>query len=200
MKVEIRNIILFICLIGFLIVGTGCRSVLPSEVKQTKMPWKSYEEVQREFDKIVPGQTTMAELKGLGYNITNTANIKILTYLDLIRIFMPNASITLSDLHTEVRKCIEAKDECHAYELDVEVVNKKRYGNVASDIFGFNKNTKITGWKFRALILIRNDKVVYKLCSGTPAIDMVERKKNPLGPFQELDDMLGGAVKSATKF
>jgi len=196
----VKSTSFYLFLLVLLSFNTGCHTILPSENKNTQTKWKSYEEVQIQFDKIIPNQTTLPELKLMGYNLTNTPNIKILTYLDLIKIFMPNASITLDDIHPEVKKCIQAKDECHAFELEIEVINKKRFGNVAADMLGFRKNTQTTGWKFRALILVRNEKVVYKLGSGQPSIDTTERKKIPLGPFQELDNFLGNSVKSVTKF
>jgi len=200
MKVAANKIILSISLLVFLFINTGCQSMLPSETKHSQIKWQTYHDAQVEFDKIIPNQTTLEQLKSMGYNLTNTPNIKVLTYLDVVNIFMPNASITLDEVHPEVKKCIQAKDKCHAYELNIDVISKQRFGNPVSDIFGFRKNTKITGWKFRALILMRDDVVVYKLCSGDPSINTTEKKKNPLGPFQELDNLLGSTVKSVTKF
>jgi len=195
---KIHYTLLLILLI--LISNTGCRSMLPSETKKTQIHWKSYSEAQSTFDKIIPNQTTLMELKYLGYDPTNTPNMRILTYLDLIKMFLPNDSIRLDDLHVEVKKCIQAKDACKAYELDIEITDKNRFGSVTADIFGFRKNTRTTGWKFRVLILMRDNTVVYKLSSGQPSIDITEKKKNPLGPFQELDGFLGKTVEGATKF
>jgi len=192
---QLLSISLLICLFTL----TGCK-ILPSEKRISQSPWKTYEEAQQSLDRVIPNITTSTELKFLGYDPSKTANLKILTYLDLIRIFMPNASITLEDIHPEVKKCIQSKDNCRAYELDVEMTDKDRFGNVIPDIFGFRKNTKTTGWRFRALILVRDEKVVYKLSSGQPALNLVEKKSNPLGPFQELDNLLGNSVKSITKF
>lgn len=199
MKIFGTKQLLSAVLLTFLFTLTGCK-VLPSEKRISQTPWKTYEEAQESLDKIIPNITTAAELRVMGYDPAKTPNLRILTYLDLIRIFMPNASITLEDIHPEVKRCIQAKDNCKAYELEVEVTYKDRFGNVVPDIFGFKKNTKTTGWKFRSLILVRDEKVVYKLSSGQPSLNLVEKKNNPLGPFQELDNLLGSAIKSATKF
>ena len=186
-------------LLSLLIINTGCKSILPSEAKRTTMRWKTYEDAQKSFDQIILNVTTVSDLRKIGYNTTNTPNMRVLTYLDLIKIFMPNAGMTLEELHPQVKECIQSKDLCTAYELELEVTDKNRFGNPLWDIFGFRKNTKTTGWKFRSLILIKDGLVVYKLCSGQPELDVIEKKKNPLGPFQELDDLLGNTLKSSTK-
>jgi hypothetical protein len=163
---------------------------LPTEVRRTRTPWKNFEEAQAAFDRIVPHQTTVADLKGLGFDPIATPNVKILTYLDLINRFLPNNSITMQDLQPDVRACIESKDCCHAYELTLDVSNNKRYGNVCLDVFGFKKDTHITGWSFKALIIVKDDVVAYKLRSAEPNVDRYERKVKPLGPLQELDGMV----------
>ena len=169
---------------------TGCRSLLPSEAKRTRTPWRNFEEAQAAFDRIVPHKTTVADLKGLGFDPVATPNVKILTYLDLINRFLPNNSITLQDLQPDVRACIQSKDCCHAYELTLDVSSSKRYGNVCLDVFGFKKSTHITGWSFKALIIVKDDVVAYKIRSAEPNLDRYERKVKPLGPLQELDGMV----------
>ena len=111
-------------------------------------------------------------------------------YLDLIERFIPNQSITLKDLQPDVRACIEAKDCCHAYELDLDISKSKRYGNLALDVFGFKKNTRITGWSFKALIIVKDDLVAYKIRSGQPNIERYEKKLKPLGPLQDLEGLV----------
>ena len=126
----------------------------------------------------------------MGFDPHQTPNVKILTYLDIIQRFIPNASITLNDLQEDVRACIESKDCCHAYELDLEMTDSKRYGNLVLDMFGFNRKTKTTGWTFKALIIVKDDVVAYKLRSGEPNVDKLEKKTKPLGPLQEIDNVL----------
>jgi len=180
--------LLFLALV---LTNTGCRSMLPTEVKRSRTPWESFEEAQAAYDKIIPHKTTVADLKSLGFDPATTPNIKILTYLDLINRFIPNDSITMADLQPDVRACIESKDCCHAYEMSLDVLNSKRYGNVAMDVFGFKKYTHITGWNFKALIIVKDDIVAYKIRSGEPNVNRYDRKKKPLGPFQELDGLVG---------
>jgi hypothetical protein len=169
---------------------TGCRSLFPAESKTTRTPWQDFDEAQAAFDKITPHKTSVEDLKALGFDPSTTPNIKILTYLDLISRFIPNQSITLADLQPDVRACIESKDCCHAYELELDINRSKRFGNLALDVFGFKKNTRITGWSFKALVIVKDDMVAYKLRSGEPNIERYERKTKPLGPFQDLENLV----------
>ena len=169
---------------------TGCKSLFPSDSKSTRSHWQNFDEAQAAFDKITPHKTTVEDLKTLGFDPSTTPNVKLLTYLDLIERFIPNESITLADLQPDVRACIESKDCCHAYALDLDIIRNKRYGNLALDIFGFKKNTRVTGWNFRALIILKDDMVAYKIRSGEPNIERYEKKLKPLGPLQDLESII----------
>lgn len=171
------------------LLTSGCAALLPSSKATTKSQWKSYEEAKAAFDQITPSQTTTTNLKALGFD-PSSPNVKVLTYLDVIQRFLPNQSITKEDLDGAVRECIEARDGCRALELELNEVKGKRLGNVLLDIFGFRRKTHETGWRFKALLLIRDGLVVYKLSSGEPAVDRLEKKVKPLGPLQDLDSLL----------
>jgi len=175
---------------ALVVMTTGCKSLFVSSSQKARTPWQNFEEAETAFDKVIPHKTTITELKGMGFDPVSTPNIKILTYLDLIERFIPNASISLEDLQPDVRACIESKDCCHAYELDIELTDNKRFGNLALDVFGFSRKTKTTGWKYKALVIVKDDVVAYKLRSGEPNVDRVDQKKKPLGPLQELDNIV----------
>lgn len=179
--------LLFLALV---ITTTGCKSLFSSSGQRVRTPWQNFDEAQVSFDKVVPHKTTVEELKGLGFDPSTTPNIKILTYLDLIQRFIPNSSITMNDLQPDVRACIEAQDCCHAYEMELEMTDSKRYGNLALDVFGFKRKTKTTGWRFKALVIVKDDVVAYKIRSGEPNVDRLEQRTKPLGPFQELDNVI----------
>src|SRR6187455_3198746 len=101
---------------------TGCKSLFPSDSKTTLSHWQNFDEAQAAFDKITPHKTSVEDLKTLGFDPSTTPNVKLLTYLDLIERFIPNESITLADLQPDVRACIESKDCCHAYALDLDII------------------------------------------------------------------------------
>ncbi len=72
--------------------------------------------------------------------------------------------------------------------MELDLIDAKRFGNLALDILGFKRNTKTTGWRYKALVIVKDDVVAYKIRSGEPNVDRVEKKSRPLGPLQELDN------------
>ena len=168
----------------------GCASMLPTKTSTTESRWKNYEQARLAFDIIEPYHTTTNDLASLGFYPSVSPNVKILTYADLMPIFMPNPAIHKNDLPAGVVECINAHENGFAYVVDLENTRSKRYGNVLLDIFSFKRNTHETGWQFKGLILIKDNVVVYKLASGQPQISRDEKQVKPLGPFQELDGLL----------
>jgi hypothetical protein len=179
------------CLLVLTLVSltTGCKSLFPSDGARAQTAWNSFDESQAAYDRIIPHQTTLEDLRHMGFDPHTTPNIKVLTYLDLIERFLPNNSITKADLHPDVRACIEAKDCCQAFEVNLDYNQNKRYGNLFLDVLGFKKRNHTTGWNFTALIILNDDVVAYKLRSGQPGIDRYDQKTKPLGPLQELGVM-----------
>jgi hypothetical protein len=169
----------------FIFSISGCSALLPEARSHVESPWESFEYAKKSFDAIKPYTTTTSDLTTLGFTPFVTPNIKILSYLDIINRFMPNASITKEDIDKELLQCIGAKDTCHAYEISLHKVKSKRYGNVFLDLFRFKRKSHKLGWNFWALIVLKHDLVVYKIWSGQPKVDEYQYMKNPLGPFQE---------------
>ena len=176
--------------LALVLTTTGCKSLFSSTSHRSRTPWENFDEAQVAYDKVIPHKTTLTELKTLGFDPFTTPNVKILTYLDLIQRFIPNSSISIQDLQPDVRDCIESKDCCHAYEMDLDLTDSKRYGNLALDVFGFNRRTRTSGWRFKALVIVKDDVVAYKLRSGEPNVNRLEQKKKPLGPLQEMDNIV----------
>ncbi len=162
----------------------ACSSLLPHGEAETQSPWQSFEEAQQTLDKVVPNQTTVADLRALGLDPKVNPNIAILNYSDILRRFIPSPSVDASQLDKGVQDCIAAKTTCVGYEVDLKVTKRNRYGNFLSDFFNFRRKTDIVGWKFNAVILIRGGVAVYKLTGGQPLIHEHEESTNPLGPFQ----------------
>lgn len=172
------------------LLQAGCSAMLPSIDKITRSPWQSFGEAKKSFDKIIPEKTTTQELKQLGFDPFVTPNVKLITYLEIVQKFVPNESIALEDLPPGVRHCLAAKEDCKGYEVKPQVLFSKRYGNVMLDLLNFRRKTVTTGWKFDALIILEKDLVVYTLWGGEPQVEQFEDKRNPLGPFQEVGEVL----------
>jgi hypothetical protein len=177
-------------LVFALVVTTGCSAVLPKEDLVTRQPWKSFDETEQCFNRIVPHQTTVADLGTMGLDPHTSANLRILNYVELIARFLPHNGITKDDLHADLQKCLAVKDACQAYEMKAEQRYSKREGNVLLDVFGFKRTTHVTGWSFVALLVLDGDTVVYKIRGGEPHVDRTEKRVRPLGPLQDLDRIL----------
>ena len=162
----------------------ACSSLLPKDKSITVGAWDTFEEAQQAFDKIIPYQTSLDDLKGLNINPDTNANINILNYSDVTNRFISALSIEGYELDPGIKECILAKTNCKGYEINEKVIRRKRYGNFWADILNFKRKTDIVGWNFNGIVLINDGLVVYKLSSGQPAIHEKVEKKNPLGPLQ----------------
>lgn len=170
----------------------GCTALLPRSKEITASPWQTYREAQQTFDLIVPGQTTAADLKELNLDPETVPNIAILNYSDVLRRFMLNQSVTLSDLDHGVQECVRARTVCRGLEINQRLVTKHRNGSFWLDVLGFKRETHTEGFRFNALVLLKDGVVVYKLTGGQPVIQESEHTQNPLGPVQTIGNKLTG--------
>src|SRR5438552_6040039 len=178
-------------LLACLLVG-ACTSLLPKSKEVTASPWQTYQDAQETFDKIIPGHTTIADLRVMSLDPGANANIAILNYADVMRKFLLNQSFSINDLDTGVRECVLAKIGCRGLEINQSLVNKQRLGNVVLDVLGFQRETHTDGWRFNGLILLKDNVVVYKLTGGQPVIQQKEENQNPLGPVQAIGSRVTG--------
>jgi len=146
------------------------------------------------YESIVPLQTTAEDLKAIGYDPFTAPNVRVLSYLEVIQRFMPKDAIHVDDLDAGLRRCIEAATDCWAYEVTPHFIHKEREGNVVLDVFGFKRTTVTTGWRFTAIVVLKTDIVHYKVWEGTPNIMEERTETTPLGPLQEVDDIVTRSV------
>jgi hypothetical protein len=189
--------LMLLWMLGVMLLTAGCRNLFSSSQSVTVSRWNNYDGVESAFQKITPYQTTVKDLRALGFDPKVSPNVKILTYVDIIQAFMPNPAIRQEDLPDAVRQCIEAKEKSSAYLVELHDIRNKRHGNLFLDVFGFKRQNHESGWRFKGLILIKADLVVYKLSAGEPQVAREESQVKPLGPFQEIDNNLLRAVDYA---
>lgn len=184
----VRNRLISLFLFPLLLALAGCSttSVMPRKEASVQSAWTSFEEAKGAYEKIVPHQTTIADLKALGFDPYKTANIQILSYLDVMSRFMPNEAVGLQALDQELRDCIEARSRCYALEATPSHVVDQRSGNLVLDMLQFKEKTVTSGWRFKALIVLHDDQVVYKLWGGTPKLSEVTTSSQPLGPLNDV--------------
>lgn len=190
----------------FLLAGCGTlkslsnkslKELLPSSKTTVSVPWKNFEEAKNAYDQVIPGRTTIADLKKLGFDPYVTPNIKILNSTDIINRFMPNPTIRKEYLDGGIQKAIEARGRCFGYLFEPQVIDRKNTASFWLHIFKFKRQTTEYGWQFKGLMLVVDNLVVYKdPVGGQPKIDVVTTQKNPLGPLQELGDLLIGAIRN----
>lgn len=177
----------FRCLLaGAAISLAGCASLLPDARQETKTPWKTYAEAQAMFERIIPNETSLAELKKLGVDPDKTPNVALLSHADLLRRLVSTSSLDVRLLDHGLQQCVSSHLTCYAFEIEQTHIEKKRFGNFWADFFNFHRQTDITGWQFDAIVVVRDGKVIYKLWSGKPIIHQFEEERMPLGPFQSI--------------
>lgn len=173
----------------------ACASdVLPSTSRQTAGPFPTYEIAETAYKIIQPGITTTAKLREFGIDPATTPNLRVINYVEVMKVFMPTDTVTLADLDPAVQGCIGVKNDCTGYLLTPGGSATERTGHVSLDVMGFDRQTKETGWSASMVLLIVDDIVVYKLWSGTPRTEEDSRETNPLGPAQDLKDKIKGAI------
>jgi hypothetical protein len=164
----------------------GCASLLPDARQDTRTPWHDYTEAKAMFDSIIPGKTTLAELKAAGIDPERTANITILDHVDLLRRLVPTTTFDISLLDPALAGCMKVPRSCIGYEIEQTRVDRQRTGSFWLDFFNFRRSVEVTGWHFDAVVVLRDGKVIYKLWSGKPKIQQHDLEKNPLGPLQSI--------------
>ena len=170
---------------------TACAALLPHSTITTQSPWENFDGAKLTYDRIIPGTTTVADLKKFGFDPFLTPNIKIMNVTEVEAIFLPNPSIKKEDLDIGIQKCIESKDRCTAYQILPGILNVKRIGNFWLDLFTFKRQTVNTGWEFKGLIIIVDNVVTYRdPPGGRPLIHTDQIDVKPLGPIQEIGTVI----------
>ena len=129
-------------------LASGCTFLLPRTQESTSSPWETYQDAQKAFDLLVPGETSTARLKEMALDPSSNPNITILNYTDILRRFLISQSITLNDLDEGVRICVTAKTGCRGFEVNQKILSKQRNGWFLLDLLGFKRDTEISGWQF----------------------------------------------------
>lgn len=137
---------------GGLLAVQGCCSLLPETEAMTRSRFENYAQVSAAFEAIVPYQTRTTDLEKLGFEPSVSPNVKVLTYVQAMEYFMPNPSVTNEDLSPPVGGGIDAKENWHAYPIELSDIRTKRHGNVVLDILGFKRRTLEAGWRFAGII------------------------------------------------
>jgi hypothetical protein len=183
--------------IGALALVLGaCSGLLPKRAEIAVSRFANFDDAYGGYERVTVGATRAKDLAALGFDYQSTANVRQLTYLDVLAVFIPESGVPLSSLPQTIQHCIAAQTRCVGYALTPRTVHHDRDGDAFLDFFDFRRRTRITGWEADALFVLVDDIVVYKLWSGTPRIDKTELTVNPLGPIQDLGSVLNQVIPS----
>jgi hypothetical protein len=174
----------------------ACAHLLPDQAADTRPPFESFASAREALERIAPFKTRVAELGALGFDVQGQRNVTVIAYPDLVARLAPNSSIPIADLDAGIRECILARDACRAYGFRFWAERRERRGGFLADFFNFERTTAISGWRLDALIVVRDDIVLFRSFGGEPDNVRIEHQRNPLGPLQSAgDEVLGAAMR-----
>jgi hypothetical protein len=168
----------------------GCSDLLPRAQSHVSSPWTSFDEAKAAIERIVPNETTGAELRTQGIDPYTSPNVQLLSYSDILLRFPINGAFAKDGLDHGLRECLEAGKSCTGYSISVQELKRDHTGPFWPDALGFKRVVDVSGWTFNALILMIGDRVVYTLYGGQPIVKQQEVSRQPLGPVQNLGDAL----------
>ena len=173
----------------------GCSSWLPDGRQEKVSPWHRYEDAKTAFDSITLGATDRETVHRLGFDPSAIANVQILNYSQVARLVLPNSPVLAeNEIPAGLRTCLQAQDRCLGYQLELERIERQRVGNFFADFLNFRRETKMSGWRFAALVVMVDDRVVFKQWSGQPQVRENHVSRNPLGPFQGAGEKAGQSL------
>jgi hypothetical protein len=182
-----------------LVVLAGCGGLLPDQQVQSASPFQSYDQVVESFNQIVPGMTNAQDLPNLGFD-PRTANVDVLSYVDIETRFLQAPGLRWDHLDPAVQACIRAEAYCNGYVFHPSHSSNKRLGAMVPDLLGFERITRSVRWSADVTLLVMNGRVVHKVFSGTPRSENVDDRKQPLGPVQDLGGVLAHAAGSVPTY
>ena len=187
-----HRIVHFGCVLSLALLLGGCSSMLPKSLSESPT-FQNFDDARKAIESLQPKKSNLATLSDIGISPAKQPNTLILTHSDIVRKVVNGSVLTKEDLDPGIVTCLDARDACRGWEVNVARIAKARTGNFWADFLNFKRRTETTGWRFNALILMVNDVVVYRAWGGQPVVNEVDVNTNPLGPFQDM----GPAVVSA---
>jgi len=174
-------------------------NMLPAE-NATSTTFASYEAVETAYDKVKVGETNENELAQAGFDIKTEPNIERLSYLTIMARFMPDPHITFEHLPPAIQTCINAQDRCSAVVFHPTKLHAQRTGGVVPDFLAFERVSVNTGWSAEVIFLMQDGTVVYKVLQGKPNAQETTDLVQPLGPAQNLGNLVVRVGKGLGKY
>jgi hypothetical protein len=190
-RAGLRRVALALTLAGL----AGCAALLPTVRNDQRGGFGSYEQARDALALVLPYRTTRDELKALGFDVEGSANVRLVGYPQVVGLLMPNPNLAPEQVDAGIRDCVAARDACRAYLFELGITLRERQPPVLLDLLDFRRVTRVSGWRFEGLIVMRNGVVLFVSHGGEPRIERTERRSNPLGPFQSGSDMVNSSLQ-----
>jgi len=170
----------------------GCGSLLPVASSDAHLGFDSFEVAEQALAQVVAYRTTLAELEALGFKPRQSANVVRVGYPDSVAQLAPNSTVPLDAMDRGIRDCIVARMDCQVYEFHFARQSQRRVGSFLLDFFNFRRRTIVSGWRFNALVAVKDETVLFTSHGGEPQTDYMDERVNPLGPLQSAVEASGG--------
>jgi hypothetical protein len=115
-----QRVVMAVAVLEMMLLTTGCQSLFVSNQKTMLSRWKTWADITTAFNKIQPNRTTLRDLQNLGFDPAVSPNIKIMPYIDIVPLFMPNPNIRLKDPPAGVQLYVEARQGNCTYLVEIE--------------------------------------------------------------------------------
>jgi hypothetical protein len=129
--------------------------------------------------KVIPGKSSVIELKALGVDPATTPNVALLSHTDLLRRLIPSSSFDVRLLDPGLQECVSQREVCFAYEIEQIFLQRKRHGNFWLDFLNFKRQVDISGWQFDAVFVIKNDRVGLQIMERQTQRSPVGKRTQP---------------------
>jgi hypothetical protein len=181
--------------LAFVLPLAGCGHLLPGQSQSVPTSFDTFDSAQRAVEQVVPFKTTQEDLRALGFDVRDSANVTLIPYPELVSRLAPNPSVPFDALDAGIRECILSRMECEAFEFQIGRESRQRTGGFWGDFLNFKRTTSVSGWHFRALVVVRRGVVLFRNYGGEPRIARTELQRNPLGPLQQAGEAAGSLVR-----
>lgn len=172
----------------------GCANLLPRGSSEQPSAFPTYEAAAQAFERAVPYQTRVEQLREFGFDVNASPNVTRIPYPQLTARLSPDPGVPFEALDPGVRDCILARQGCVAYEFHLHREERRREGSFFLDFLNFRRVSHVVGWRFEGLLAVRDGVVLFRSHAGEAHIDRTERDVNPLGPLQPAGESVGGVV------
>jgi len=120
-------------------------------------------------------------LANLGFD-ARTANVDVLSYLNVEERFLPAAGVRWEHLDPAVQACIRAEAFCTGYVFHPGRTASKRLGRFLPDVLGFERITRSTRWSADVILLVMDGRVVHRSFPAIRAPRIWTTAANPWVP------------------